>query len=403
MGLNILLLNMFSYPDLEKGVMNRNINFFRIFQSRGDVQSIMAVDYLPFSLKKFIKSAFYFFFRKVSGEVVYKDLTSRLVKITNRSGSAEVYIYSCIDYFFNHHTCLKKINNLWGKYCARSGKKVLWSCLPICAEYFPEIKYDLNVFDAIDNWLEHPSYAPYKHLLDINYRRIAQKADLVFTVNDNVADFFRLLGREKDVYAVENGVDYNFFASDIAHEDLDLKNIPKPWIGYFGIVESRIDGDLMAYLAEHHPEKSFLFVGPIWPVFLRQIRPDLSAIKKMKKYKNIYFLGPRPYQLAPFYIKQFDVAILPHQINQFVKSNSSLKILEYLACGKPIVSIPSAGAEKLGHLLYLAATYPEFSERINAALLEKDDQIVEKRRGYAQGLDWSKKIDFIIEKIISFK
>jgi len=103
----------------------------------------------------------------------------------------------------------------------------------------------------------------------------------------------------------------------------DLENIPKPIIGYLGIIQQRIDIDLLEYLAQKNPDKSFVLIGPLWPVYFRKLRKPAIEIKRLEKYKNIYLLGRKKYQQTPVYINNFQVAICPHKIDKFIKSTNS--------------------------------------------------------------------------------
>src|SRR5690606_8955916 len=111
----------------------------------------------------------------------------------------------------------------------------------------------------------------------------------------------------------------------------ELKNIPKPIIGYVGALLSlRLAIDLMYSSAISNPDKSFVFIGP---------EDDEFAKSKLHELENVYFLGKRHKNIVPAYVNHFDVCINPQIVNEVTIGNFPLKIVEYLSLGKPVVAI----------------------------------------------------------------
>ncbi|MDD5625786.1 MAG: glycosyltransferase [Patescibacteria group bacterium] len=426
-SLEIVMFNMSSFSEWEGGIVNRNYHIFNKLSQDEKVKRIIAVDFLPFTFKRalrnylenILKTKNYKSNADIKVTNIYRDFTTKCVKIVGLA-PAEIYVFSSIDSIFtrpnflkknlggfsSHQIVIKKLNKILvkiNKNQPEKTKRVIWSYFPMFVDYFSAqgrsasggngIPADLTVFDAVDNWIEHPSFARYKKLLEKNYEIIAQKSDLIFTVADNLVEFFKNLGRKKDVYWIANGVEPKHFAK----EQSVLKNdpilmIPRPIIGYIGTIQNRVDFNLLEYLAQQNPEKSFVLIGPLWPVFLRKFRRPTTEIRKLKKYKNIHLLGRRPYDLTPAYIKFFDVAINPHKLDEFIKYTDSLKVLEYLACGMPVVTTPPSGVEKFSHLLYIAADYQDFNKNIETALAENQAELKEKRIQRIKEEDWDNKL-----------
>jgi len=420
--LEIVMFNMSSFSEWQKGVVNRNFHIFHGLAQRPEVKRIIAVDFLPFTFRRALRNFWENFIiplNKLSkGKIVYRDLTTKCVKISG-FGTAEIYIFSTIDSFFSHQRVVNKLNKILEKINrvteqpsnpaggdARQGRRatrIVWSYFPMFIEYFGRITADLTVFDAVDNWIEHPSYVRYKNLLENNYKIIAQKSDIIFTVAESLVDFFKSLGREKDTYWVANGVEPEHFAETPPLPKNDpILGIPRPIVGYIGTIQNRIDINLLEYLAQKNPNKSFVLIGPLWPVFLRKLRRPAIEIKKLKKYKNIYLLGRRPYASTPAYIKTFDVAIIPHKLDKFIKYTYSLKVLEYLACGVPIVTTPPSGVERFSHLIHIAQDYQDFSHKIDLALTNDTIELKRKRIEQVKEEDWRLKIEEIT-KVVSAK
>jgi len=395
--LEIIMFNMSSYVEWQKGFSNRNSHIFNGLLERPEVARIVAVDFLPFTFKRTLRNCYENIIKGVKGKVIYRDLTTKCVKISGEQ--AELYVFSTIDSFFSHKRVIKKLNKVLDKINGQPATRVLWSCFPMFVDYFDKIRADLTVFDAVDNWIEHPSFKKDKGLLEKNYQIIARKSDLIFTVSENLLDFFKNLGREKDIHWIANGVEVSHFTGQETGRPKDMEKIPRPIIGYVGIIQQRLDLDLLEYLAEKNPEKSFVLIGPFWPVYFRKFRKPAVEIERLRKHKNVYLLGPRSYQLTPAYIRNFDLAISPHRLDSFIKYTSSLKVLEYLICGKPVVTTPSSSVERFSHLVNIARDYQDFDKKIKKALESDSQELKEERIRQISSQDWGLKAEEMMEHI----
>jgi len=428
--LEIIMFNMSSYSEWESGIANRNFHIFQHLLNNPRVERIFAIDFLPFTRKRALRNYYENIIKGPKGKVIYKDWTTKCTQINDR-----LYVFSTIDSIFSHQRVVEKLKLVLEKIGSLPQQsvgrvktvRIVWSYFPMLVDYLhpnsapshssppaggsshsgnPKapirmLNEDLTVFDAVDNWIEHPSFVKYKDLLRKNYQIIAQKSDLIFTVAEFLVDFFKKLGREKDVYWIANGVELENFISHLSGNG-QLKDVPSPIIGYVGTIQNRVDVNLLEYLAQKNPDKSFVLIGPLWPVFLRKFRRPAIEIRRLKKYKNIYLLGRKKYQELPIYLDKFDVAIIPHRLDEFIKYTYSLKLLEFLAAGKPVVSPPISGAEKFADLVYLAKDYRQFNEMIQKAIREDNPNLRRKRREAVANEDWSKKMNEML-KIIDYK
>lgn len=413
--LEIVMFNMSSYVEWEKGVVNRNYHILQYLLKNEKVDRIIAVDFLPFTLKRAVRN----FLENIiqgpaspnpakagggpRGRIVYRDLTTKCTKV-----SEKLFVFSTIDSVFSSTRVIKKLKLVLDKVAqlpnyprpegaslapinivaaSTQSTRLVWSYFPMFVEYFDKLDQKLNIFDAVDNWIEHPSYKKCQKKLKLNYQTIAHKSNLIFTVADSLVDFFKNLGREQDVYCVPNAVDFEKF--QMPHSaPKDMEKIPHPIIGYVGNIQNRVDIDLSEYLAQKNQDKSFVFIGPTWPVRFKKFRKPAIEIQRLKKYRNVYFLGWKSYQETPDYIREFDVAIIPHKLDEFIKYTHSLKLLEYLACGKPVVSTPPSGVDKFSHLVYIAQDYRDFDEKIQKALSEDSLDLIELRLAAARENSW---------------
>jgi glycosyltransferase involved in cell wall biosynthesis len=113
----------------------------------------------------------------------------------------------------------------------------------------------------------------------------------------------------------------------------------------------------------------------------------------------VYFLGPKPYEQIPFYGKEFDVAIMPWNRNKWIQFCNPVKIKEYLALGKPVVSTYYPEIEPYSDIVYIAQDNDAFVFRILEALEERDPAKAEERRKRVHNETWDSKVEQIIDFI----
>jgi len=329
-------------------------------------------------------------FRGVNtAEMIYGDLTSACFQKTDK-----IFVYSTIDSFFSL------------KYVARELKRIekilnlkniiFWSYNPLFTEFIGKLNEKLFIFDTVDNWSEHPSYTRLlsKNKILQNYKTISEKANVIFTVSNELLDFYKGFGRDKDVYWVPNGVAYDHYNNpDHIKQENQLSTVTKKVIGYLGTIQERIDLDLITKIAEKHSDKIIAMCGPVWP----SIRKEVN--EKLGKYENIIFTDRVNYQMAPSYMNRFDVAIIPHKLDNFINSTNPMKMYEYLACGKPIVSTAGAGIEMFTDYIYITNKADQFVSYIDRALSEDTPEKQNARRTVAREHSWNSRVDRMVEII----
>ncbi|KKT22224.1 MAG: Glycosyl transferase group 1 [Parcubacteria group bacterium GW2011_GWE1_43_8] len=162
---------------------------------------------------------------------------------------------------------------------------VLWSYLPTFVGYFGSVGEQVAVFDAVDNWLEHSSYTKVKERIKVNYQTIRTKADLIFTT---AADLAKLFNLPEGCIFVPNGVDFERINQAPRLTGRDIAQLPRPIIGYIGTIqEDRVDVELIRYLAEANPQKSFVLIGGVWPGLRKKIKERLQSLPNLGKRRSI--------------------------------------------------------------------------------------------------------------------
>lgn len=187
---------------------------------------------------------------------------------------------------------------------------------------------------------------------------------------------------------VPNGVDYEAFSAP-ASEPTDLRNIPKPRIGYMGIIKEQLDFEIYIKLAELHPEWSFVFVGP-----MRNISAIEGLLERIQKKRNVYFLGGKHKEELPAYAQNFDVGTLCYVVDGYSKFIYPLKINEYLATGRPVVGVPIPSINMYQDIVKIARTAEEWSEAISLCLSveENTPELIAIRKRRASEYDWHRQV-----------
>lgn len=191
---------------------------------------------------------------------------------------------------------------------------------------------------------------------------------VVVTADEIEKDVITKRGTEKLVFSC-NGVDYKHFnkidknfAFDKSY--LNILNSKKPIIGYYGALASWFDYELIKYLALKRPGYNIVLLG---------IKYDDSFDKAgLNKYSNIYFLGSKDYSVLPNYASNFNVCTIPFLINDITQATSPLKLFEYMALGKPIVTTAMKECKKY-ESVFIANNKDEFVKLVDNAIKISQD------------------------------
>lgn len=212
---------------------------------------------------------------------------------------------------------------------------IVWCFLPSAAWVATSLRRRLLVYHCVDEFSEFTGAPP--TLLE-QEARLAAAADLVIVSSE------RLLARKKAlnprIELVRHGVDHaHFSAALLPGLDIppDLARLPRPRLGFFGLLEDWIDAELLEAVARNFSQGSLVLIG--------RARADFSRLAALP---NVHFLGGRPYAALPAYCKGFDVALMPFRINELTMNSNPLKVREYLAAGLPVVSTAIPEIEALG-------------------------------------------------------
>jgi glycosyltransferase involved in cell wall biosynthesis len=209
-----------------------------------------------------------------------------------------------------------------------------------------------RVFDSSDDFTawEPPDYRR-------RLQEMVSRCDKLLCVNDHVAETFT--HPEKRVF--RNCTDFDNFQ----HRDPSFRLdpwFPKPsgsvYVGFTGGINStRADIELLTTVFRRFPHGRFLFVG---------YSDDPGFLDRLTALPNVSFVPERPYKELPEIIRSFDVAIIPHADNPTTRGNDLLKVLDYMACGVPVVSTRCSNIERYRGAIHIADTVQEFGDLLQA-------------------------------------
>jgi glycosyltransferase involved in cell wall biosynthesis len=188
-------------------------------------------------------------------------------------------------------------------------------------------------------------------------RELVRRADLVFTGGYELYLSKRALHPRVRFFGC--GVDFDHFRGAAkAQPPADLDAIRRPRLGYVGVIDERLDYELIARLAAARPDCSVVMIGPV-------VKVDPA---KLPHAPNIHYLGARPYEQLPAYLSGFSVCLMPFAMNEASAFINPTKTLEYLATGKPVVSTPVRDVVRLFSEVVTIAEGDSFVSGVEAAL-----------------------------------
>jgi glycosyltransferase involved in cell wall biosynthesis len=270
---------------------------------------------------------------------------------------------------------------------------VLWIYNPEQFELIGKFDECLSIYHCIDEFTAGTSGLK-KQIIKQLENLLVARADIVLA--NSLPTYQNKLAINRNTYRLSSGVDFDIFDSpQISNDVLSIfSNIPHPRIGFVGNLNERIDFHLIQVLVTQRPTWSFVFVGDTYP-----LSPDHPSIKHLNSMTNCYLLGKKNYSQIPAFIQQFDVCVMPFVRDERAYYRSPLKLYEYFASGKPVVSTPMPEAEEFSKFIYLAESPERFLAELDKAILEKDDSLVQQRKQVARQNSWDTKVDLILKII----
>ncbi|MCU0534085.1 MAG: UDP-galactopyranose mutase [Hydrococcus sp. Prado102] len=215
------------------------------------------------------------------------------------------------------------IDNLFAEH--NINKYICWYYTPMALSFTNHLQPDAIVYDCMDELSAFKGASP---ALKEYEAELFRRADLVFTGGHSLYE--SKANQHPNVYAFPSSVDIAHFARGrhSQEEPIDQANIGHPRLGFFGVIDERMDIELLAGIADARPDWQLVMIGPV-------VKIDPAILPQRE---NIHYLGSKDYQNLPAYLSGWDLAMLPFARNESTRFISPTKTPEYLAAGKPVVS-----------------------------------------------------------------
>lgn len=255
---------------------------------------------------------------------------------------------------------------------------LLVTTVPNACDYLGRCGESIVAYYCVDDFAEWPGLD--SALIRGMEQVLVRKSDILIATSESL--YKKLLKSGRQTHLLTHGVDRAIFEQANSDEHHLLSKIPKPRVGYFGLFDERSNYQLLADVASRMPHIAFVITG----------RVEMT-IPSHPKTPNIYFTGSVPYAELPAVVKGLDILFLPYRLNKLTKSISPLKLKEYLATGKPIVSTPLPEVLNFQQYFYLASTAAEWQKCINTCLRKTDMQMSRPPAEFWEFESWEYKAD----------
>lgn len=224
------------------------------------------------------------------------------------------------DIVSEQHDLIERLVGREGK-----GPRVFWYYTPMAIAFTYDFECDLCVYDNMDELSLFRGAS--QELLDLESDLFA-RSDIVFTGGMSLYEAKRR--RHRNVYPFPSSIEFNHFAKarSMRQEPEDQVSLARPRLGFFGVIDERMDLDLVADVADRRPDWTLVMLGPV-----AKIDPT-----SLPQRPNIHWLGAKSYADLPFYLSGWDIGFMPFALNEATKFISPTKTPEFLAAGVPVIS-----------------------------------------------------------------
>lgn len=267
---------------------------------------------------------------------------------------------------------------------------VAWYYTPMALRFSDHLAPEVTIYDCMDELSAFQGAPP--ELIE-QEQRLFERANVVFAGGASL--YASKKTQHSNVYLFPSSIDRRHFAvaREKQQDPFDQASIPHPRIGFFGVLDERLDRDLLKQLAEQHPDWHFIMIGPVVKI----------ADSDLPRAANIHYLGQKSYAELPQYLANWDVAMLPFARNAATRYISPTKTPEYLAAGKPVVSTPIRDVVKpygeMG-LARIGENAKEFGDAIRQSLSPPSDGWAERVDEFLANTSWDKTFEGMWKEIL---
>lgn len=351
---------------LVEGNRTRDAHFIENFRNLDSIRKLVIINrpvtYPELIIKKKLK--------RITGKILLSKKGFRLIQVDTKTYVIDFisteflkHIIQKRDWYFSAYSNKFYLDFILEAYEHLGINKINYISFNIYAAYmFDAIKDSSVIFDAWDNFVKFPFTK--SHLFKIKQAYLAYKNNTIFWTTNARTNlvFYKEHYQVNKIKIISNGVDIERFNSNECMIPEDLKRLPGPIVGFGGKITHLFDASLFNYLLSAHPNKSFVIVGQVL---------NKAVFQSINKTNNFYYLGDKPYDLYPQYVKSFDICIIPYVLEQFGHGADTIKAYEFISAHKKTVGTSSSGMGRLSEYIYVCDDKKVFSDCLSNIANEK--------------------------------
>lgn len=336
-------------------------------------------------------------------DLLRRNLRSKLHKSGSKYINKNLLTYTPSKILFTNYRFLKlnelmreirisRIKSLMEKMDIKKPVLLIWH--PKYMDMLGNFDEALLVYYVYDQYTGYIGGDPTKP--DEKEIELLKRADIVFTLTKGLYEDKKNWARE--IYHLPNAVDYDLFSSSrdpLTKVPEDIASIPKPILGYIGTINEKVDVPLLDYISTVRKDWSIVLVGRE-NYSIQEARKGFEALIAKK---NVYWLGPKPYDSIPAYIKGLDICMMCYVINNWTFYGDPSKMHEYLASGKPTIATGLPAIKEYNHVIDIPDSKEGWVKTIEKGLKESDLSMPEKRINIAKENSYSSRIKFATDII----
>ena len=227
-------------------------------------------------------------------------------------------------------------------------KPLIWTSLPTAVDSFAYIPHYASIYYCCDD---------FSGLAGVDHKTVAEHENKLIDMADLVVVSQKELQKkwpDREIKVLPHGVDIALF-KQATQPAADLPRNNKPIAGFYGSIESWLDIPLLIKTAQENPGWDFVFIGQ-----------EKVNVEPLKELKNTYFLGPKAHQQLPSYSQHWQASLLPFIDCPQIQHCNPLKLREYLAIGKPIISTQFPAVEEYRSFVNIANSRTQFSQFLSS-------------------------------------
>lgn len=279
----------------------------------------------------------------------------------------------------NRRLVCRAVNEVLGRLPKRPVQ--LWSFAPDIADFAGCFNEEALVYYCVDAFGEFSGYN--RSLIERKERKLIERSDVVITTSLPLYEAKRPL--HGNVHLIEHGVDHQHLSKALAVDlpiPRELARLPRPILGFVGVIGDWVDVKLVTELARLRPEASVVMIGP-----------RSAAFGSVPSLANLHWLGPRDHGALPAYLRAFDVGLIPFRRMPLTHNANPIKLYEYLAAGVPTVSTSLPAVRPVPDSVWLADDAVATAAACDQAVQHNDPAERDARSHLMLAHSWSQRLD----------